>query len=191
MRLLSLDLETGGRHPWSCGITEIGAVIGEVKDGRFDFEDELSHLVRPVEGLLYESTALHLQRRTYSKLEAYGIEECEALSELVDFIEDYTPDVITAFNLDFDWSFLDALAFRVRKAPFVSLIPLETERVCAASLSRNAFDAEKRGWSLRTAWETSCGFFAWDEDEAHSALYDAKRAAEVYAAALAKGAQDA
>jgi len=191
MKLLSIDLETGGRHPWSCGITEIGAVAGRVKDGRFEKDDELRRLVRPVEGLLYESTALHLQKRTYGDLMHADYFEYEVGADLLEFIEEFQPGVITTFNLDFDWGFLDALAFRTIKKPFVSLIPEGIERICAQSLSRNAFGAEKEGWTLRRAWMTACGGFEWDPEAAHSAIYDARRAAEVFAASYGREAQDA
>lgn len=117
-----LDIETGGLDFHECAVTEIGAVAFEEFGGTLAEVASLRIWVHPPMHLTIEPDAAAVQGKRVSELrERDGAEEEDAICELRDFIERYTPCLpnhkvlhrLYAHNAGFDIAFLREMCFRV------------------------------------------------------------------------------
>ena len=127
MKILTIDLETGGKTPGVHGITEIGACIaaltGLSSNAELNVVAAKSWLVSPIEGMQYESEALAVQGMTLDVLRVKGVPLTSAINSLRQLVKstfgDHWQAVPWAHNADFDHAFLmDAVQRTNTMKPF-------------------------------------------------------------------------
>jgi DNA polymerase III epsilon subunit-like protein len=185
MKLVFVDVETGGLDPKVHGITEIAAVAFDF-DPQNPFLEKLHAafqvLVRPNTKLAYTPHALNLQDRTLQYLDEYGVSESEAWVAFETFLRmqlNRWQGHIVAHYAQLDYGFLAALAERCGKAA-----ALPAAKRCEWLCTKNLFRVLS---GLEIVSPSSCGLedimrwygigFAGKE---HHALIDAEAGVKVF-----------
>ncbi|MDA4133259.1 MAG: hypothetical protein OK454_09085, partial [Thaumarchaeota archaeon] len=109
--LVFIDTETGGLPGLGLdvsriGLTEVAAYAFDIDPGTWEINERafLQTYVRPVDGLVYDRFALHLQSTpereiTLDFLDEHGRPEAEVASQLYGFFSYYLPDNAPNFNI--------------------------------------------------------------------------------------------
>lgn len=173
-----VDLETGGFNSATDAILEIAATIVRMEDsGEMTVHRTLNFNVQPFEGANIEQSALdftgidpdHPFREAVSEEEAMGDIFRAVRKEIRD--TGCTRAILVAHNAHFDAGFINAAAERcsIKRNPFHPFSHFDT-----ATLSGLAYG--------QTVLAKACGEagIAFDNNEAHSAAYDAERTAELF-----------
>lgn len=164
-RFVALDFETTGFAPGRDMIIEIGAIRvlpGTSKSAKFQrliaIPSPVPHVVRQLTGIDDD-----LLRRE-------GVDLCDALADLLDFLGD---DPVVAYNAPFDLAFLNAACEEDQRHG------IDAHHSCALALTR-------RAWPRLPSYKLSyvAARLGVEADGAHRALGDAYRAAVVYRAAV-------
>ncbi len=173
-----VDIETGGFAPQSDALLEIGACILRMEDsGRLRIHETLHYHVEPFAGANIEQSALEFNGiDPYHPFRA-ALREEEALTRLFRAVrreirrQECNRAILVGHNPHFDAGFLGAAARRaaIKRNPFHPFSHFDT-----ASLAGLAFGQTVLA---RACEEAGLGF---DESEAHSALYDARKTAELF-----------
>jgi len=173
-----IDVETGGFNPETDALLEIAAVI-PCLDESAGLRPELtvSTHVAPFQGANLDPKSLAITGiDPYNPLRA-ALPEQEALSHIFTPIRKAvknsgcTRAILVGHNSAFDLAFLNAAVRRtgIKRNPFHPFSHFDT-----VSLGGLAFGQTVLGRALHAAGLT------WDEKEAHSAIYDAERTAELF-----------
>lgn len=173
-----VDVETGGFNAATDALLEIAAVLLTLDDsGRLLVGQSHRYFVKPAPGLKLEPTSLQITGiDPYHPLRPH-IEEAHALRELFKHIRrevkeaQCTRAILVGHNPFFDLSFVNAAVERnqIKRNPFHPFSTFDT-----ATLGGVAY-----GQTVLSRAVTSAGF-AWDEERAHSALYDAEMTAKLF-----------
>ena len=171
-----LDLETGGFDAKSNAILEIAAVfVGfDEKDQALKVIDHWQQAVTPRPGSRIEEASLKI---TGIDPERPGLSEAAAMRELFALVRTQQKDaecsrsVMVAHNAAFDMGFVNAAIERhgLKRSPFHPFTFIDTASLAAVGVGHTV---------LREACERADIVF--DNDQAHSALYDAMRTAELF-----------
>jgi ribonuclease T len=174
-----LDLETGGFDPWVNPILEIAAVQVRFESGRLAVSGRWSKAVRPFSGGQCNPAALKFTGIDPDDPARQAVEEAAALQELFRAVrlamreEGCHRAILVAHNASFDQQFLNRAIERsgVKRNPFHPFTSIDT-----ASLAAVAYG--------HTVLSEACARaeIEFDPDQAHSALYDADRTAELFCA---------
>ncbi|MBX3705390.1 MAG: ribonuclease T [Pseudomonadales bacterium] len=174
-----LDLETGGFNPRANPILEIAAVHLQFEDGRLAVADRWHRAVRPFPG--GESSAAALKFTGIDPLDPArdAVEEGAALLELFRHVRAAMRRagchraILVAHNAAFDQQFLNQAIERTRakRSPFHPFTSIDTASLAAVAYGHTV---------LREA--CSRADIPFDPEQAHSALYDAERTAELFCA---------
>jgi ribonuclease T len=175
-----VDLETSGFEPARHAILEIAIVIPAVDQaGRWHLGTTRSIHVQPFAGAEFDATSL-----AFNKIDPFNpfrqaaaIDEKQALEEIFELTRQALSDhgcskaVWVGHNVAFDLGFLNAAVCRTRikKSPFHSFTAFDTATLSALMLGQTVLAK-----SLRAAG------FDWDNQSAHTALYDAERTAQLF-----------
>lgn len=173
-----IDLETGGFNAATDAILEIAATTVRMDDdGLLAPHRTASFHVKPFEGANIEQSALE-----FTGIDPYhpfreAVEEKIALAELFKVVRKEIKDqgctrgIIVAHNAHFDAGFLNAAVERcnIKRNPFHPFSYFDT-----ASLSGLAYGQTVLA---KACAEASIDF---DNNEAHSAVYDAERTTELF-----------
>ncbi|HEX5055270.1 MAG TPA: ribonuclease T [Gammaproteobacteria bacterium] len=173
-----IDVETGGFNPETDALLEIAAVI-PCLDETAGMRPELtvSTHVEPFQGANLDPKSLAITGiDPYNPLRA-ALPEQEALSHIFTPIRKAvknsgcTRAILVGHNSAFDLAFLNAAVKRtgIKRNPFHPFSHFDT-----VSLGGLAFGQTVLGRALEAAGLT------WNEKEAHSAVYDAERTAELF-----------
>ena len=173
-----IDIETGGFVASTDAILEIGATIVRMdEDGVLGTHRTHSFNVAPFEGANLEKSALE-----FTGIDPYhpfreAVSEEEAFTELFGLIRKEIRDhgctraIVVAHNAHFDAGFINAAVERcgIKRNPFHPFSFFDT-----ATLSGLAYG--------QTVLAKACAEagIAFDNNEAHSAAYDAERTAELF-----------
>jgi ribonuclease T len=173
-----IDVECGGFNPNTDALLEIAAVLIEIQaDGSLLPGDSWRYHVQPFPGAKLEAASLAVNGiDPYHPLRP-AISEREALTRLFKDIRsamkghDCTRAVLVGHNACFDLNFLNAAVARtdIKRNPFHPFSSFDT-----ATLAGVAFGQTVLSKALHAAG------IAWDSNEAHSAVYDAQRTAELF-----------
>jgi ribonuclease T len=174
-----LDLETGGFDPRHNPILEIAAVRVRFDAGRLAPAERWTRAVRPFPGGLCNPAALKFTGIDPDDPERSAIEETEALQELFRTIrlamreERCHRAILVAHNASFDQQFLNHAVERtgVKRSPFHPFTTIDTASLAAVAYGHTVLSEA----CARAAIE-------FDPEQAHSALYDADRTAELFCA---------
>lgn len=175
-----IDIETSGFEPARHAILEIAAVIPEMdSDGRWRIGAIHSRHVHPFPGAELDSASLAFNRiDPFNPFrQARSVDEREALDQIFQMTRDALAQhdcvkaVLVGHNVAFDLGFLNAAVARTRitKNPFHTFTTFDTATLSGLMLGQTVLAK-----ALRAAG------FEWDNQSAHSALYDAERTAQLF-----------
>jgi len=172
-----VDLETGGFDPKVNPILEIAAVQLRFEEGRLTIAERWCRAVKPFPGGRSSAAALKITGIDPDDPGRQAIDELTALQELFRTIRTNMRGVgchravIVAHNAAFDQQFLSHAIDRtqVKRNPFHPFTSIDT-----ASLAAVAYG--------HTVLSEACARanIEFDPQQAHSALYDAERTAELF-----------
>jgi ribonuclease T len=173
-----IDVETGGFNPATDALLEIAAVLVRQNDGG-DIESAERHryFVKPFPGSKLEPASLQITGIDPFHPLRPALDEGEALHRLFKEIrrelkeQDCKRAVLVGHNSFFDLQFLNAAVERtkIKRNPFHPFSSFDT-----ATLAGVAYGQTVLGRAV-----TAAGF-KWEEDRAHSALYDAEMTAQLF-----------
>jgi ribonuclease T len=173
-----VDVETGGFNAATDALLEIAAVLIEIQgDGSLVPGEHWRFHVQPFAGANIEPASLAINGIDPHHPLRLAVPEREALSDLFREIRravrdnDCTRAILVGHNAYFDLSFLNAAAARaeLKRNPFHPFSSFDT-----ATLGGVAFGQTVLARALAAAG------LAFDASEAHSAVYDAQRTAELF-----------
>ena len=173
-----VDVETGGFDPERDALLEIAAVILNVDDtqGWHRHETVACH-VKPFEGAHLDPAALEFNGIDPHHPFRLAISEQAALKKIFDpiwkavTVQACTRAILVGHNTAFDLSFIKAAVARtkVKRNPFHAFSTFDT-----VSLAGLAY-----GQTVLSRAVVAAGL-DWTESDAHSAIYDAERTAELF-----------
>jgi ribonuclease T len=173
-----VDVETGGFNSATDALLEVAAVFVRFNAaGDLEIADHHRYLVKPFEGARLDPASLQVTGiDPFHPLRA-AMDEGDALRALFQEVRKEmkptgcTRAVLVGHNAFFDLQFLNAAVERtgIKRNPFHPFSSFDT-----ATLAAVAF-----GQTVLSRAVTAAGF-DWNDDEAHSALYDADRTARLF-----------
>jgi ribonuclease T len=176
-----VDLETGGFDPETNPILEMAAVQVRYEGVRLALGSRWRRAVHPYPGGVLNPAALKVTGIDPLDPRREAVAEAEALRELFREVrqalkrEHCQRAILVAHNAAFDQQFLNRAVMRthVKRNPFHPFSFIDT-----ASLAAVAYG--------HTVLSEACARAAisFDRDQAHSALYDAERTAELFCAVV-------
>lgn len=175
-----VDVETGGFVAATDALLEIAAVLLRVDaDGRLVRDFTVREHVRPFEGARLDPASLavngidpwHPLRVASAEADALGAIFGEVRRAIR--AQECTRAILVGHNASFDLAFLNAAVARagVRRNPFHPFSCFDT-----ATLAGVAY-----GQTVLSRAAVAAGF-GWNSQDAHSAVYDAERTAELFCA---------
>ncbi len=172
-----VDVETAGFNPKKDALLEIAAVPVTLDENKNLIPAKPMHFhVQPFNGANMENEALKFTGIDPYHPFRFAVSEREALEEVFRYInsalkkENCTKAVLVGHNAFFDLSFMIAAANRTRlESPFHSFTAFDT-----ATLGGLAYGQTVLAKALHQAK------IEFDENEAHSALYDATKTADLF-----------
>ena len=173
-----VDVETGGFDPQKDALLEIAAVLLMMDDeGCLHRQKTLAHHVLPFPGANLDADAL-----AFNGIDPYhpfrnAIPEADALKSIFKAVSKAVKDnqcnraILVGHNAFFDLGFLNAAVKRsdIKRNPFHPFSSFDT-----ATLAGVAFGQTVLARAVQAAG------IEWDSSEAHSAIYDAERTADLF-----------
>lgn len=175
-----VDVETGGFDPQHHALLEIAAVLlcrGD--DDVLEPGTVIHHHLEPFPGAKLDPKSLEFNRIDPEHPFRYAVPEGEGLAEVFRAVraairaEGCKRAVLVGHNAAFDLSFVHAAARRaaLKRNPFHPFSCFDTVSLGALAYGQTVLSRAVQAAGL-----------AWDEAEAHSALYDAGRTAALFCA---------
>ena len=173
-----VDVETGGFDPHKDALLELAAVILTVDDhGQWGRQHTHACHVEPFPGANLDPSALEFTGIDPYHPFRFAVTEKEALQQIFRPVRQALRDtgctraVLVGHNPSFDLGFVNAAVKRtgVKRNPFHPFTTFDT-----ATLSALAFGQTVLARAVQAAG------IAWDTQEAHSAIYDAERTADLF-----------
>ena len=173
-----IDIETSGFDPLRNALLEIAAVIPSMDDnGRLSIQEIHSAHVVPFPGAKLEESALAFNKIDPFHPFRFAVDEKVALEKIFHPVRaavkrnGCTRAILVGHNPAFDLSFLNAAVARtgLKKNPFHPFSTFDT-----ATLGGLAY-----GQTVLSKAAQAAGL-AWDNQEAHSAAYDAEQTARLF-----------
>ncbi|AML48394.1 ribonuclease T [Coxiella burnetii] len=173
-----VDIETGGLEPLKNPLLEIAAVLVEVnKEGQLCQGELFACHVLPFEGAALDPASLEITRIDPYHPFRFAVDEKKALQDLFAFVEKAVNvaqcrrAVLVGHNAHFDLTFIQAAMKRckLKKSPFHAFTCFDTATLAAIVFGKTVLAKALRAANL-----------PFDKKEAHSAIYDAKCAAELF-----------
>ncbi|MDP4534968.1 ribonuclease T [Alkalimonas collagenimarina] len=173
-----IDIETAGFNPQTDAMLEIAATLLTMDEaGRIHPMETLHFHVEPFEGANLEASAL-----AFNGIDPYhplrgAVTEREAITEICKAVRKAQKaagcqrSVIVAHNAAFDQSFFNAAVARInlKRNPFHAFVSFDTTSLSALALGQTVL--------AKACKQAGIDF---DNNEAHSALYDTERTAELF-----------
>jgi ribonuclease T len=177
-----VDVETGGFDPRRDALLEIAAVILQINDQGL-WQRHKTHFchVIPFAGANLDTAALAFTGIDPYHPFRFAIPESEALQLIFAPIHEAVKKhrcsraILVGHNPSFDLSFINAASHRtnVRRNPFHPFSTFDT-----ATLGGLAYGQTVLARAVHEAG------FEWDSNQAHSAIYDAERTADLFCAVI-------
>ena len=172
-----IDVETSGFNDKTDALLEICAILLSMdENGCFFPKTTLHYHVKPFDGANIESSAIKFNGIDIDNPFRLAVTEKKALSEIFEHIkialkeEDCSRSILVGHNAFFDLGFVKAATKRTSlKSPFHQFSTIDTvslsalycgETVLAKAISKIGIE--------------------WDNNEAHSALYDTQKTSELF-----------
>ncbi|MBE1300236.1 MAG: ribonuclease T [Alteromonadaceae bacterium] len=173
-----IDIETAGFNAQTDALLEIAAVTLSMNvDGFLSIDQTIHYHVEPFEGANLEKSALDFNGIDPHCALRGAVSEEEALKGIFKEVRklqkeaDCQRSVMVAHNAAFDMSFLNAAIERqnLKRSPFHPFVSFDTTSMSALSYGQTVL--------VKACQEAGIAF---DQDEAHSALYDAQKTAQLF-----------
>lgn len=173
-----IDVETGGFNAETDALLELAAVTLRFNEaGDLEPEESLSFHITPFEGANIERASLEVNGIDPHHPLRPAMSEHEALKRLFSTVRARKKAagckraVLVGHNAHFDLGFLNAAIARtgIKRSPFHPFSVFDTATLGGVALGQTV---------LRRA-AVAAGIL-WDDDAAHSALYDTERTAELF-----------
>ena len=175
-----VDVETAGFDPVKDALLEVAVVFLEVnKDGMWSPMETISKHIQPFPGANLDQAALEFTGidPDHPFRKEIAVSEKEALREIFQTVKRMmkqngcTRAILVGHNPAFDLNFVNAAAGRsgLTRNPFHPFSTFDT-----ATLGGLAYGQTVLSRAVKAAG------LDWEEEEAHSALYDAERTAELF-----------
>lgn len=173
-----VDVETAGFDAKRDALLEIGAVLLHVDDsGRWNRERTLARHVLPFPGANLDRAALEFNRIDPYHPFRFAVSEKEALdaifTEVQRQVDQYACSraILVGHNPAFDLAFIRAAAnrCRIKRNPFHSFSTFDTASLAGLVYGQTVLSRSVQAAGLK-----------WEEGEAHSAIYDAERTADLF-----------
>ncbi|BBL71799.1 ribonuclease T [Methylogaea oryzae] len=173
-----VDVETAGFDPVKNALLEIAAVIPDMdEDGRIGIAEVHHSHVTPFPGAKLDQAALD-----FNKIDPYhpfriALDEEQALAKIFQPIRaavkrhGCTRAILVGHNPAFDLNFLNAAVDRcgIKRNPFHPFSTFDTATLCGLAYGQTVLAKAARAAGMD-----------WDHSQAHSAVYDAERTAELF-----------
>jgi ribonuclease T len=173
-----IDVETGGINAQTDALLEIAAVIV-----RMDWQGDLhpactfAHHVQPFPGSHLDPVSMAINSIDPDHPFRFAVVEREALEDIFNEIRreiretGCTRAILVGHNSFFDLAFLNAAVARakVKRNPFHPFSSFDTVSLSGLAYGQTVLSRSLQAASIR-----------WNEREAHSAIYDAERTAELF-----------
>ena len=173
-----VDVETSGLNPATDALLEIAVVMLTTnEDGMLTRANTLSYHVEPFAGANIESDALEITGIDPDSPLRFAIPEAQALHRVFEAVrEQLTQEecyraVLVGHNAWFDLSFLLAAAKRadIRHLPFHTFTTFDTASLSAVALGETVLARATRRARIK-----------FNVKDAHSAIYDAEKTADLF-----------
>ena len=175
---VAVDVETGGLVPETDALLEISAVLLRMDaEGRLFPGEPIALAVRPFEGARIDPASLKVIGIDPYDPEREAVSEKEALETVFRAVRQAVREhhcqraVLLGHNAAFDLAVVNAACerCRIKRNPFHPFSTLDTVSLGAVAYGQTVLS--------RIAEQAGLG---WDEDQAHSACYDAVMTARVF-----------
>ena len=175
---VAVDVETGGVNPQSNALLEIAAILFSVgDDGQLAPSEQVWLHVLPFEGAEIDEEALRINRIKPHHPLRPAVPEREALRRIFRVIRRElkatrcSRAILVGHNAHFDLAVLNAAVARsgIKRNPFHSFSVFDTCTLGGALFGQTVMSLAVQAAGLD-----------WNEERAHSALYDAHRCAELF-----------
>jgi len=173
-----IDVETGGFNPATDALLEIAAIFVRQNDaGDIELGEHHRYLVKPFPGSKLEPASMLVTGIDPFHPLRPALDEEEALKRLFKEIRDEvkkhdcTRAVLVGHNSFFDLQFLNAAVERtkIKRNPFHPFSSFDTVTLAGVAYGQTVLGRAAVAAGL-----------AWDEERAHSALYDAEITAQLF-----------
>jgi len=172
-----IDVETSGFNEQTDALLEICAIIlGMDEEGSFYAKTTLHYHVEPFKGANIEASAIKFNGIDIDNPFRLAVPEKKALSEIFDHIneeletEECSRAILVGHNAFFDLGFVKAASLRANlKSPFHQFSTIDTVSLSALCCGETVL-----------AKAISKMDIEWDNNEAHSALYDTQKTSELF-----------
>ena len=172
-----IDVETSGFNEQTDALLEICAIIlGMDEEGSFFAKTTLHYHVEPFKGANIEASAIKFNGIDIDNPFRLAVPEKKALSEIFDHIneeleaEECSRAILVGHNAFFDLGFVKAASIRENlKSPFHQFSTIDTVSLSALCCGETVL-----------AKAISKMDIEWDNNEAHSALYDTQKTSELF-----------
>ena len=174
-----IDVETAGFNSQTDALLELAASVLTLDEesGRFSIDETIQFNIEPFEGANLEPKALEFTGIDPTNPLRGAVDEDVALKELFKFVRkkmklaDCQRAIIVAHNAAFDLGFLNAATTRckIKRSPFHAFVSFDTTTLAGLALGQTV---------LAKACEAAKIDF--NNSEAHSALYDTEKTAELF-----------
>jgi ribonuclease T len=173
-----IDIETAGFNPKKNAILEIAAIIVELNhQGELEITERHSAHVIPFKNSELDESALKFNGIDPHHPFRMAIEEADALHMLFKPIRDAvkrnqcTRAILVGHNPAFDIGFLNAALHRtqIKRSPFHPFSTFDTATLGGLMYQQTVLSKIVQAAGIE-----------WDNEQAHSALYDAEKTAEIF-----------
>lgn len=173
-----IDVETAGFNATTDALLEIAAVTVKMDDDGVLHPDETFHFhITPFEGANLEKAALEFNGIDPDCALRGAIEESVAMKEMCKGVRkaqkaaNCQRSVIVAHNAAFDQGFVNAAITRsnIKRTPFHPFVSFDTTSLAGLTLGQTVLVKACRAAGID-----------FDQNEAHSALYDAQKTTELF-----------
>jgi len=173
-----VDVETGGFNPATDGLLEVAAILVRLNaSGDLELGERHRYLVKPFEGARLDPASLQITGIDPFNPLRPAVDEGEALRALFNEIRKEIKEqqcnraILVGHNSFFDLQFLNAAVERakIKRNPFHPFSTFDT-----VTLAGVAYGQTVLGRAVAAAG------FEWQEERAHSALYDAEMTAKLF-----------
>ena len=171
-----IDVETAGFNANTDALLEVAAVMLDFEGDKLVTKEEYHYHIKPFEGANIEESALKFNGIQIDHPFRLAVTEKQALSELFNIItkevktQSCTKAILVGHNAFFDLGFIQAATKRTKvKIPFHQFSTFDTVSFCALSLGETVLAKSVKKANI-----------SWDDKEAHSALYDTQKTAELF-----------
>jgi len=182
-----VDVETAGFNPLEHALLEIAAVILGMDDqgGLHIVETHAAH-VKPFRGAKLDEAALKFNGIDPYHPFRFAVEETEALARVFTPVKaavkanGCTRAILVGHNPSFDLGFVNAAANRckIKKNPFHPFSTFDTATLGGLAYGQTVLSKAAQAAGLK-----------WDNNEAHSAIYDAEQTARLFCAVVNRWAE--